>query len=697
MSEEINSDIVDFGEDANDTEEDARVVDSVDLRNEEDDGNKFGEKIPSSLTSETQDLNKNQVKYEDEEDDDYDEENPPEDLPSQWEGDDGLDASELEVERFCQPKEAVLIEDLTEHFRQRRVIVYPLRLSDLSHPIFIECIERSCSFQTNFTLCRRPLQDNEVSFVGLFFSQSLTSEVLSILIQIGGYFIQVNNPRTRGSGWVEINTRGEKFIADWVKMNSTALCQIPTTLKNLITIKNVPEELGSEQIRSSFSNASDVIIAHNKKKSVEKNRLVRTGFLFFDSEIRGLMKMKRRYRIMCQVRGLKTILKDLSVSKNFTDNQVNKINMVISNCRNLILTDNRIRASLGLPLHTFSDLKRIQSVRESIPKEYNWLSTVSGFDNEAGTDRNWKESSVGSNGGVGGGGGGKRRGFGGGGGGSNRRFNDTRKKWNDRRRASPARRDDYRDRPRGGSRLLEATSRVEEIAAKIARITNSMGLPRQQDSNNPQLSSLSSLMKNLSGYDALKAVLSGNAPLPDQGEMGMMGPSWRGPKNDLSEPDASANLNSFAGGGSGSSNLGPAEVMSPMDAPAKKLENANANKGVGSSWQISSQTSSSNSRWITKSNQPVNNPNQPSASTSTPFQTQQQQPPYHQQHLDQQQQQQYYPYDNNYGYNNQYNYGAAGFPPNFGFPGFGGFPNNPPPPPSNKSGWAYNYPQWGNK
>lgn len=325
---------------------------------------------------------------ENKEDEDEDEEAEEDVIVLEDIEDDGEDPSEVEVEKYNQPGENFVLHDLSEMKIHRKVVIHPLKMSELSHPVLLEAIGKSSEFRTCFVQ-------------------------------------NVTDGRATWSGYTEINFRSAFIAADsiqslkTIREDITVRClEAGETAKNIIQslgggesvdatkkllnsillVKAITEEITIDSLRETFSTASDIVIPQNQRAGK------RMAYVIYDSEAvleeahkqyleklpevdgktlrvlkyqptsempSGLLKMKRRYRVLLQMDKLKKAIKDKKA--NHTKNVKNMISSTIQHCKTMIEKDDSIRKELGLSVYNLAELRRYKRIREAVKEDTIWL------------------------------------------------------------------------------------------------------------------------------------------------------------------------------------------------------------------------------------------------------------------------------------------------------------------------------------
>lgn len=314
-----------------------------------------------------------------------------EDAIDEW---DGEDPSEAEVAQFCQPPEQLILSDLAEQPKKRRVALYPVKLGELGHPSIIEVMKTCLEYKTSFAQSKLNAADENEGFsfygvVEFVFKSCLAAlEAVETLKSVReDVTVRIMDPAETA----------KKVMQNWTVASVTSA----STLENLAIVRPLSKDATIEQLRDLFPDTADIVIAQPKG-------FARLAYLFYDESSLadevvdkykvekpvigdcrsmvlkyqppklppGFLKMDRRYRILLQIKKLEKALKNKKA--HYFDSQRKKMQSTVEHCTLLIEKDDSSRKQLGLKTMTLKELHRIRKIREAVKPETIWLPRLPG-------------------------------------------------------------------------------------------------------------------------------------------------------------------------------------------------------------------------------------------------------------------------------------------------------------------------------
>jgi len=255
-------------QDSNKTEE-AEVVAAVPVEKNVTESMDSTDDVEKKVDEADEKAEKKDEKKDDDDEEDKDDEDEVEDVIVLEDiEDDGEDPSEVEVEKFNQPSEHSVLNDLSEMKTRRKVLVYPIKMSELSHPVLLEAIGKSAEFRTGFV---QTISDNRSVWSG--FAE----------INFRSAFVSAESLQS-------LKTIREDITVRCIEAGDTAKSTIqllggadsPDANKKLISsvliVKAVADDVSIDSLREVFSSSSDIVIPQNQKSGK------RLAYVIYDGE-----------------------------------------------------------------------------------------------------------------------------------------------------------------------------------------------------------------------------------------------------------------------------------------------------------------------------------------------------------------------------------------------------------------------------
>jgi hypothetical protein len=164
---------------------------------------------------------------------------------------------------------------------------------------------------------------------------------------------------------------------------------------SILLVRPITEDTTVASLKEVFTDAIDIVIAHQPKSESRVAYIIyddaegmskafdkytaeqpvlgdkKLRILKYEPSVEmppGLLRLKRRYRIMLQMEKLKKAMKD-----PFNSRHLGAMRSTIDQCHTLIERDDLVRQELGLSTPSFSELRRYKRIRESIGEDSIWL------------------------------------------------------------------------------------------------------------------------------------------------------------------------------------------------------------------------------------------------------------------------------------------------------------------------------------